>query len=423
MPTSACSSPGKAEGRTRKNPLQEKKQTTQKGGAPAQPQTRARRQKKGRGGKRQSHNCEAAHPLHKRRATPAAMQHQRRHHGAPERRREDRPAQPSNTQSPAAAHHGQTTAKGPEEGTPRTRRRISGWRSGGPPAKKRKKQTQPKRKGKGGRRSRVPGPQQAPANTTKPQDDRAGNHTPPPRSPKKRRRSGEKPHPRQPLHNPTPQAAPPEGDRKETGRTQEATRPNTPTRKSELQEKTKPKHTHHEPHPGMAEHSRNPYPGTRTLNPSQEWRGYRRSQPQTRAPGTPAGNGGAKPKPEPKHTHPGPQLGIAESPRNPDPTQTPHNNRKPGVHSPGGEAARVMQVTRPNEIRSPGVRLHPKACAPLGLQAERATPKHLRTRVPRTCMHALGTACARKSSEPLGFRPKEGTCASTGAHPPGETST
>ena len=76
-----------------------------------------------------------------------------------------------------------------------------------------------------------------------------------------------------------------------------------------------------------------------------------------------------------------------------------------------------MQVTRPNEIQRPGVRLHPKACAALGLEAERATPKRLGTLVPRTCMHALGTGYARKSSEPLGFRPIEGTCASTGAHP------
>ena len=67
-----------------------------------------------------------------------------------------------------------------------------------------------------------------------------------------------------------------------------------------------------------------------------------------------------------------------------------------------------MQVTRPNEIRRPGVRLHPKACTALGLEAERATPKHLGTPVPRTCMHALGMGYARKSSEPLGFRPKEG---------------
>ena len=82
-----------------------------------------------------------------------------------------------------------------------------------------------------------------------------------------------------------------------------------------------------------------------------------------------------------------------------------------------------MQMTRPNEIRSPGVWLYPKACAALGLEAERATPKHLGTPVPRTCMHALGTRYAKKSGEPVGFRPKEGTCASTGAHPPGETST
>ena len=82
-----------------------------------------------------------------------------------------------------------------------------------------------------------------------------------------------------------------------------------------------------------------------------------------------------------------------------------------------------MQLTRPNEIRRRGVRLHPKACAALGLEAERATPKRLGTLVPRPCLHALGTGYARKSGEPLGFRPKEGMCARTGAHPPGETST
>ena len=55
-----------------------------------------------------------------------------------------------------------------------------------------------------------------------------------------------------------------------------------------------------------------------------------------------------------------------------------------------------MQVTRPNEIRRPVVRLHPKACAALGLEAERATPKRLGTQVPRTCMHALGTGYAKE---------------------------
>ena len=82
-----------------------------------------------------------------------------------------------------------------------------------------------------------------------------------------------------------------------------------------------------------------------------------------------------------------------------------------------------MQVTRPNEIRRPGVRVHPKVCAALGLEAVRATPKRLGTPVPRTCMHAFGTGYGRKWGEHLGFRPKEATCASTGAHPPGETRT
>ena len=82
-----------------------------------------------------------------------------------------------------------------------------------------------------------------------------------------------------------------------------------------------------------------------------------------------------------------------------------------------------MQVTPAKEILSPGVRLHLQASATLGLEAERATPKHLGTPVPRTCMHALGTGYARKSGEPLVFRPKEGTCTSTGAHPGGEIST
>ena len=82
-----------------------------------------------------------------------------------------------------------------------------------------------------------------------------------------------------------------------------------------------------------------------------------------------------------------------------------------------------MELTLPNEIRRPGVRLHPKACAALGLEAERATPKRLRTPVLRTCMQALGKGYTRKSGEPLWFCPKEEKTSSTGAHPLGETST
>ena len=38
-----------------------------------------------------------------------------------------------------------------------------------------------------------------------------------------------------------------------------------------------------------------------------------------------------------------------------------------------------MQVTRLNEVQRPGVKLHPKACAALGLEVVRERPKHLGT--------------------------------------------
>ena len=205
-------------------------------------------------------------------------------------------------------------------------------------------------------------------------------------------------------------------------------------------------HTHTPtPQPGVAGRSWNPSPSahTHTAHVNQEWRGTDRSRKQTHTnPNTLARRGGGQPQPEHKRTRQtqarngGAKQNAYPSTRTQDPSQDwrgyrktqtqkqpQHNSRKPSVHSPGTEAAPAMQVTRPNEIRRPGVRLHPKACAALGLEAERATPKHLGTPVPRTCMHALGTGYARKSGEPLGFCSKEGTCARTGAHPPGETRT
>ena len=118
--------------------------------------------------------------------------------------------------------------------------------------------------------------------------------------------------------------------------------------------KPKPYHEHHKPQPAREGRHHKPYPNTPAQDPSREWRGY------------------LKPHPTATRTQ----------------TQTPHNSRKPSVHSPGTEAARAMQLTRPKEIRRPGGRLHPKACAALGLEAERATPKRLGTLVPITCRHA-----------------------------------
>ena len=197
---------------------------------------------------------------------------------------------------------------------------------------------------------------------------------------------------------------------------------------------TEPKHTHSHrtPHPGVAGCRRNMHTSShKPRHPSRGWRGAAgtRTQPHTPTRHIPARSGMVQAERAPKRTHTRtPQPGVAQRSPNPNPTTTQtqtqarRNSRKPSVHSPGTEAARAMQLTRPNEIRSPGVRLHPKACAALGLEAELVTPKHLGTPVPRTCMHALGTGYARKSGEPLRFCPKEGTCTSTGAHPLGMTS-
>ena len=322
MPTSACTSPGKVEGGTGKPPPPKKKI---EGGEPPPNHERAPagKKKKKRKGARDSHTTAKPHTHSTRGGQPPQPGNTKGDtHGAPRKNTGGPPCptrqHPAESSSPPRPHDrrragGKDTPDTPAHTPPEK------WRATGHTEKK-KKQTQPKRKGKGGRRPRGPRPGQAAANTTKPRHDRAENHTPPPRSQKKKEGGGgEKPYPRQPPHNPTPQAAPPGGGGKRTGRTQEATRPNTQTRKSKVQEKPKPTHTHHEPQPGMAERSQNPYPSTHTLDPSQEWRGYRRTQPQTRAPRTPARNGGAKPKPEPKHTHPRPRRGMAESPRNPDP--------------------------------------------------------------------------------------------------------
>ena len=218
-------------------------------------------------------------------------------------------------------------------------------------------------------------------------------------------------------------------------RTQARTHPNTPARSGGAQPKPEPKHTHphRTPQPGVAGYKRSAHTSTDTLqHPSQERQGTAetRAQAQTPTPHTSARYGGVQAKGAHKHTYsPKHQPGVAGRSRKPSPsttqtqTQAPCISRKPSPHSTGTEAARAMQVTRPNKNLRPGVRLHPGACGALGLEAERVTCKRLGTPVPRTYMHALRTGCARKSGEPIGLGPKEGTCASTGVHRPGMTST
>ena len=181
-------------------------------------------------------------------------------------------------------------------------------------------------------------------------------------------------------------------------RTQAHTHPNTPAGSGGAQPKTEPEHTHahHTSQPGVAGYKRRGHTSTHMpLHPSLELRGAAetRAQAHTPTPHTPARSGGVQEERTRKHTHtPSPQPGVAGCSRNPSPsttktqTQAPHKSRKHSVHSPGTEAARAMQVTRPNEIRRPGVRLHPKACAALRLEAERATPWNPSTKNMHACL-------------------------------------
>ena len=344
--------------------------------------------------------------------------------GPPKGAQGDHPAKTGNTKPGKAANR--------EKGHPQ---RADTHHAG--KKKKKKQATQPEREGMGGQGPQGPTQGQPATDTTKPKQDTQKKKTQPDNPTKK---GGEQPRPGPSTHAHT---AHPSQERQGTSGAHAQTR--TPAQHSQ---------------PGGAgHHASRAQEHTHTQTPPQGVAGCSRNPNST--PHTGTGNGGVqaerarnharpicRPKPEPNHEYHKPQHAKegrhhkaypntpAQDPGqdwrgyvNPNPTatrtqtQTPHNSRKPRVHSPRTEAARAMQLTRPKEIRRPGVRLHPKTCAALGLEAERATPQRLGTLVPRTCMHALGTGCARASGEPPGFRPKKGTCVSTGAHPPGETST
>ena len=82
----------------------------------------------------------------------------------------------------------------------------------------------------------------------------------------------------------------------------------TPARSGRVQAERAHKHTRTPtPQPGVAGAAESPCPSTHThtAHPSQEWRGTSGARTQTHThPISQASNGGAQPKPEPKHTHP-----------------------------------------------------------------------------------------------------------------------
>ena len=372
MPTSACTRPGKAEGGTGRPPAPKKRggETNKRQETDTQPRSRAPTQQ------------EAGKPPSQ--ATPKEIPT-----GPPERTPEYRPAKPGNTQPRAAARrrrghpgHAGTHFTGEVAGRKKKKKRhgrssndrgmgdrdqetqdqdrqlrtpqshdTTGLKTTTPPRSPKKHN----KRGGGGAKPTYGNPRTPPRHR-QPHQKVAGNgrgarkrpDTPTPEP----RKSGVQAKPKTHTHTPRTPA-----QRQYANKTRVRThKPDTSVKSGEVTAEPNPKSTHHETQAEMAGQSRRPSQRTRTLDPGQEWRSHRGDQTQT---------------------------------------QTPHNNRKPSVHGPGTEAARAMQVTQPNEIRRPGSRLHPKACAGLGLEAERATPKHPGTPVPRTCMHALGTGYDR----------------------------
>ena len=107
-----------------------------------------------------------------------------------------------------------------------------------------------------------------------------------------------------------------------------------------MQAKTRAQPHRPQTQPAMVGRNQKPYPSTHTQDHSQEWRG---------------------------------------SPETKTQTQVPHKSRKTSVHSAGTKTARAMQVTRPNEVQRPGVRLHAKAC-------DTQAPRNCSTKNMHTCL-------------------------------------
>ena len=217
-----------------------------------------------KGGERQSHNRGAAHPLHKKQATPPARQHQRRHpRGPPKGHRRitlPNPATPSPKKRPTTTTR---MPRGPEERTPRTRQRTRQQTSGGPPEKKTDTtktrggggtETKGPKTGKGGgehQRAKTRQRTTQPPPAAKKKLKKAGGHTPPTVTPAQSHATG----------------SPNKGLREWDGARAGGHTLQHPNQKDRVQEKPKRTHTHHEPQPGMAECSQNPYRSTHALDP------------------------------------------------------------------------------------------------------------------------------------------------------------
>ena len=127
-------------------------------------------------------------------------------------------------------------------------------------------------------------------------------------------------------------------------------------------------------------------PNPHTAHPSQKWRGTSgaRTEAHTHS-DTPAGSGGAQPKPEPKHTHPGQtrQPGVAGYKKSAhENTHTPTS--RPGVagHSRNPSPSRHIHTAHPSqEWRGTGggrrqMQKHPGTPARSGGPRPKPEPRH-----------------------------------------------
>ena len=212
-------------------PRRKNKQKTRKGGNPRPTTNTCPLEKKKGRGERESHNREAAHALDKRRATsPGQATRDTTPRGPPkERRRTTLPDQATPTEKQRLT----TTTR-----SPKGQRRGHPGHAGAHPTggmagqgKEKKHRRNPNERGRG---DGDQGAQDRDRQRRTPQSqDTTENHNPPSQPEKKTKgMGGEKPRRQRPRHNPTPQAAPQRGGGIRTGRAQEDTRPNTPTRRA-----------------------------------------------------------------------------------------------------------------------------------------------------------------------------------------------
>ena len=317
MPTSACSSPGKAEGGTGRPPP---------------------RKNRGAGGTRKAHSQETAHPQEAAKPPSQTAPKAGPREGTPE----DHLAKTSDTQPRAAAHR--------KEGHPEHADTHLA-RAGTEEKNKKTHEGAARTRGEGGTESTRPR-----TGTASDRHHKATTRlatTPPPRKEKRNQRGGggQTPPTATPAHCHAT-GGPPEGDGKCTRRTQETAHPSSQARK-------KP------------ESRRNPNPHTHTPA-CQKWRGASGTHARAHThPNTPTQSGGAQSKPGP-NTH-ADNVHPSHKGRGTSGART-HTHTRPSALARSGGARLQPRPWHTPPYRTPGQEVQGTRC---GAHTNKHTPQHL----------------------------------------------